>query len=156
MLWKEPASLFGHRRAKFWGAFQQSLCCWTIHKNTTMVRAPINPPGSSPKVPAWKERHSGVVCMLSTGIKADGRLSHELIQAVKLKYGYKSDKAVRQIWKKHKQALGCKFRRNSGRNSQIPFRFGDFASGTTEYLHYDRVLVQYSDYNNSYRNTVRA
>ena len=31
--------------------------------------------------------------------------------------------------------LGCKFRRNSGRNSQIPFRFGDFASGTTEYLY---------------------
>ena len=69
-----------------------------------MVRAPLNPPGS-PKVPAWKERHSGVVCMLSTGMKADGRLSHELIQAVKLKYGYKSDKAVRQIWKKHKQAV---------------------------------------------------
>ena len=91
MLWKAPASLFGHRRAKFWGAFQQSLRCWTIHKNTTMVRAPLNPPGS-PKVPAWKERHSGVVCMLSTGMKADGRLSHELIQAVKLKYGYKSDK----------------------------------------------------------------
>jgi hypothetical protein len=43
--------------------------------------------------------------MLSTGMKADGRLSHELIQAVKLKYGYKSDKAVRQIWKKHKQAV---------------------------------------------------
>ena len=62
-----------------------------------MVRAPLNPPGS-PKVPAWKERHLGVVCMLSTGMKADGGLSHELIQAVKLKYGYKSDKAVRQIW----------------------------------------------------------
>jgi len=30
--------------------------------------------------------------------------------------------------------LGCKFRRNSGRNSQIPFRFGDFASGTTKKL----------------------
>ena len=33
------------------------------------------------------------------------------------------------------EKLGCKFRRNSGRNSQIPFRFGDFASGTTEYLY---------------------
>ena len=52
-----------------------------------MVRAPLNPPGS-PKVPAWKERHSGVVCMLSTGMKADGGLSHELIEAVKLKYVY--------------------------------------------------------------------
>ena len=29
--------------------------------------------------------------------------------------------------------LGCKFRRNSGRNSWIPFRFGDFAPGTTEF-----------------------
>jgi hypothetical protein len=35
--------------------------------------------------------------MLSTGmkVKADGRLSHE----------YKSDKAIRNIWKTHKQAV---------------------------------------------------
>ena len=36
---------------------------------------------------------------------------------------------------KCRQGLGCKFRRNSSRNSQIPFRFGDFAPGTTEYLY---------------------
>jgi hypothetical protein len=43
--------------------------------------------------------------MLSTGMKADGRLSHKLIEAVKLKYVYKSDKAIRKIWKTHKQAV---------------------------------------------------
>jgi hypothetical protein len=32
-----------------------------------------------------------------------------------------------------KDYLGCKFWRNSGWNSQIPFRFGDFAPGTTEF-----------------------
>jgi hypothetical protein len=63
-----------------------------------MVRAPLIPPGL-PKVPGWKKRHSGVVCMLGTGMKANGRLSHELIEVVKLKYVYKSDKAIRKIWK---------------------------------------------------------
>jgi hypothetical protein len=29
--------------------------------------------------------------------------------------------------------LGCKIRRNSGRNGRIPLRFGDFAPGTTEF-----------------------
>jgi hypothetical protein len=29
--------------------------------------------------------------------------------------------------------LGSKFRRNSDRNSRIPFRFGDFAPGITEF-----------------------
>jgi hypothetical protein len=29
--------------------------------------------------------------------------------------------------------LGCKFWRNSGRNSRIPFRLGDFAPRTTEF-----------------------
>jgi hypothetical protein len=43
--------------------------------------------------------------MLGTGMKANGRLSHELIEAVKLKYVYKSDKAIRKIWKTHKQAV---------------------------------------------------
>ena len=38
-------------------------------------------------------------------MKADGRLSHELIEVVKLKYVYKSDKAIRKIWKTHKQAV---------------------------------------------------
>ena len=56
-----------------------------------MVRAPLIPPGSpEPEVPAWKKRHLGVVCMLSTGMKADGKLSHELIEDVKLKYAIKS------------------------------------------------------------------
>jgi hypothetical protein len=53
-----------------------------------MVCALLIPPGS-PKVPGWKKRHSGVVCMLSKGMKADRRFSHELIEAVKLKYVYK-------------------------------------------------------------------
>jgi hypothetical protein len=38
--------------------------------------------------------------------------------------------------------LGCKFRWNSGQNSRIPFRFGDFAPGTTECLYENSGFLQ--------------
>jgi hypothetical protein len=43
--------------------------------------------------------------------------------------------AYQRVLQKQMGKLGCKFRRNSDRNSRIPFRFGDFAPGTTELLY---------------------
>lgn len=49
--------------------------------------------------------HSGVLTMLTAGATASGRLSHELIANVKAKYSYRSDKAIRAIWKKYKAQI---------------------------------------------------
>lgn len=69
-----------------------------------MVRAPYNPPGPKEQK-AWKRRVSGVLVMLTKGCSKKGRLSHELIEQVKIKFGYKSDRTIRDIWKRYKPQI---------------------------------------------------
>jgi hypothetical protein len=66
-----------------------------------MARAPYIPPGPKEQK-AWKRRVSGVLVMLTKGCSKTGRLSHELIGEVKVKFGYKCDRTIRDIWKRYK------------------------------------------------------
>lgn len=67
---------------------------------TTMVRASSESAGPIASK-EWKLRHSGVPVMLTKGAKANGWLSHELIENVTGKYGYKSILSIRRIWVKY-------------------------------------------------------
>jgi hypothetical protein len=78
--------------------------CKETPNQTTMARAPLNPPGPD-KEKAWKVRHQGVICMLAKEVGPSGRLSHELIQRVKVKFSYRNDKSIRTLWKKYKQPI---------------------------------------------------
>jgi hypothetical protein len=78
--------------------------CKETPNQTTMARAPLNPLGPV-KEKAWKVRHQGVICMLAKEVGPIGRLSHELIQRVKVKFSYCNDKSVHTLWKKYKQPI---------------------------------------------------
>ena len=70
-----------------------------------MTRLHYNVPAAKEQKP-WKRRVSGVLVMLTIGYnKRSGRLSHELIAEIKEKFNYRTDRAIRDIWKKHKQQI---------------------------------------------------
>lgn len=43
--------------------------------------------------------------MLTKGASKTGRLNHELIERVKSRYGYKSERAICEIWRKYKPEI---------------------------------------------------
>lgn len=70
-----------------------------------MTRLHYNVPAAKEQKP-WKKRISGVLVMLTKGYnKRSGRLRHELIAEIKEKFNYRTDRAIRDIWNKHKQQI---------------------------------------------------
>ena len=91
---------------------------------TTMARA-YNIPNGYGKERAWKVRHSGVLAMLTKGCKANGTLSHELIEAVKVKHNYRSSRSIRDLWRRYKDKIisgeGFKIQRQGKSGRKLKF-----------------------------------
>lgn len=96
------------------------------NNETTMLTTIPNSPGTNAKQKAWKVKHSGVLVMLTRGFRANGKLSHELVQSAMVKFNYKSPKSIRRLWNKYKDPIikgeGFKLERNgvSGRKIKFP------------------------------------
>ena len=93
---------------------------------TTMAGPHPNPPGPVGDGKAWKMKHSGVLTMLTRGAKPNGTLSHELVEEVRLKFGYRSPRSIQDIWKRYKRTImngnGFRIHRagTSGRKLKFP------------------------------------
>jgi hypothetical protein len=66
------------------------------HETTTLMTIP-NSPGTNANQKTW--------IMLMRGFRANGKLSHELVQSAMVKFNYKSPQSIHCLWKKYEDQI---------------------------------------------------